>query len=424
MNKKIIHIKVILLVSFLLGVSTVNAQQRPLFTQYLFNQYLINPAYTGIYDHFVATTNYRYQWAGLVDAPRTYSLSVHGPNNGQNYGVGGSLYNDVTGPTSKTGAYVSYAYHFKINSSQKIALGLSGGIMQYRIDGTKVTVFDQGDLVLSNNRLSTLVPDFGIGAYWYKKDKFYLGLSIPQFIQSDIDFTRNNIQTISKLTNHFFLNGGYKFTLNSNFSIEPSCLIKYSYPVAAQFDIGVRAFFREIIWLGTVFRTQDAFSILLGLNTPDKRFSFGYSYDITTTNIANYSNGTHEFMITGRFKSKKGYTGKGKDKYSEFERLQKKFEAIELENYQKEVEKNKTEDSLNTIKKNFDKKGIQEQILELEAKDQELRNKVRVIREEAKSQGFQTPNEEGFSKRNEYLNLLDEIKKNSKQKEELKTKLN
>ncbi len=400
------------------------AQQRPLFTQYLFNQYLINPAYTGIYDHFVATTNYRYQWAGLVDAPRTYSLSVHGPNNAQNFGIGGSLYNDVTGPTSKTGAYLSYAYHFKISSSQKIALGLSGGIMQYRVDGTKITVFDQGDLVLSNNRLTTLVPDFGIGAYWYKKDKFYLGVSVPQFIQSELDFTNNNVKTVSKLTSHYFVNGGYKFTLNSNFSVEPSCLIKFSYPVNPQFDIGVRGFFKEIIWLGAVFRTQDAVSMMLGLNTPDKRFSFGYAYDFTTTNIANYSNGTHEFMITGRFKSKKAYSAKGNDKKSEFEKLQKKFEAIELEEFNKEQEKQKELDSLNNAKKNFDKKGLEEQILELENKDKTLRNQVRIIREEAKAQGFSTANQAGFSKQNEYLNLLEEIKKNHKKKEELKAKLN
>lgn len=401
----------------------VKAQQRPLYTQYLFNQYLINPAYTGIYDHFVASTNYRYQWAGLVDAPRTYSLTVHGPNNAQNYGIGGSLYNDVTGPTSKTGAYLSYAYHFKVNSSQKIALGLSGGIMQYRVDGTKVTVLDQGDLVLSNSRLTTLVPDFGLGVYWYKKDKYYVGLSIPQFIQSNIDFTNNNVQTVSKLTNHYFINGGYKFTLNTNFSVEPSCLIKYSYPVNPQFDIGVRGFFREIIWLGAVFRTQDAASILVGLNTPDQRFSFGYSYDFTTTNIANYSNGSHELMITGRFKSKKSYAAKGKDKYAEFERLKEKFEAIELENYQKEQQEKKTLDSLNEIKKNFDKKGVEEQIEALENRDKDLRNQIRIIREQAKAEGFNTPNQDGFAKRNDYLNLLEEIKKTNKKKEELKVKL-
>lgn len=421
MNKFLKHIT---LIGFLVLAFAAKAQQRPLFTQYWFNQYLINPAYTGIYDHYVASTNYRYQWAGLVDAPRTYSLSVHGPNNANNYGIGGSLYNDVTGPTSKTGAYASYAYHFKINSSQKIALGLSGGIMQYRVDGTKVTVFDQGDLVLSNNRLTTLVPDFGIGAYWYKKDKYYAGISIPQFIQSELDFTDNNVQTISKLTNHFFINGGYKFTLNSNFSIEPSALIKYSYPVVPQFDVGVRGFFKDIVWLGAMFRTQDAFSVVLGLNTPDKRFSFGYAYDFTTTNIANYSNGTHEIMLNVRFTKKRGYSAKGKEVYSDFERMQKKFEAIELENYQKEQEKNRVKDSLDKAKKDFDQKGIQEQIKELEQKDKDLRNQIRTLREEAKAQGMETPNDPAFAKRNDYLNLLEEIKKNYRKLDELKTKLN
>ena len=187
------------------------AQQRPLYSQYMLNRYVINPAYTGTLDHYEASTNFRYQWVGLVDAPRTYMLTVNGPSNSRSYGLGGALYNDVTGPTSKSGIYLSYAYHLKINTEQRLSMGLSGGVMQYKVDGTKVTVFDYGDQVLTNQKLTTLVPDFGFGLMWHKEKKFYLGLSVPQFIQSPISFTENNTQSLSNLTTHFFLNGGYTF---------------------------------------------------------------------------------------------------------------------------------------------------------------------------------------------------------------------
>ena len=80
-----------------------SAQQLPVFTQYIFNKYVFNPAVTGTEDNFSATANYRYQWQGITDAPRTYILSLHGPHKFKNFGLGGALYTDVTGPTSKTG---------------------------------------------------------------------------------------------------------------------------------------------------------------------------------------------------------------------------------------------------------------------------------------------------------------------------------
>lgn len=400
---------------FVVGITSLKAQQRPLYSQYMLNQYLINPAFTGATDSYEATTNFRYQWVGLVDAPRTYALTVQGPSKTGNYGLGGSLFNDVTGPTSKTGINLSYAYHLKLSGNQRLAMGLSGGIMQFKVDGTKITVFDAGDQVLSNQRMSTLVPDFGFGIYWYQKKKFYIGVSAPQTIESPISFVDNNVKTLSKLTRHFFANAAYTFNLGDNFAIEPSVLVKYSAPVDLQFDAGARIFFRDVIWIGAVYRTDDAISGIIGYNTPDDKITIGYSYDFTTTNVQNYSFGTHEIMLKARFGAKKGYTGKGKEKKSEFEQLQSKFEEIELEELRREEAEKKKEE---------DKVAAKKELKELAIRDKELRTKIRKLRSDAEFLGFESPKDPNFSMHKSYVDALKELKELFARKKELEAKLN
>lgn len=413
----------------LLTSSISYAQQLPIFTQYLFNKYVFNPAVTGTSDNFTATANYRYQWQGITDAPRTYILSVHGPHKYKSFGLGGALYTDVTGPTSKTGAYLSYAYQLKVNRVSKLSLGLSGGLMQYRVDGTKITLLDPGDLTLSNALMTKIVPDFGFGAHWYGEN-FWAGLSVPQFIQSRIDFSEDDTQTLSRLTSHFYLNGGYRFDINDEFAIEPSMMMRYSYPVVPQFDFTVRGMYQKSYYLGLMARTQDALAILLGYQTPNKKFTFGYAYDIPTGTFASYGNGSHELMFKATFgdiKSKTPSVKRRKKKMSKLERLEQQLKELE----QQEEQLNQEEGSIdedgsndgtttdNNTEEVEQEKSLEQKLAEVEQKDRELRAKVRALRDEAESQGFSSPNDPGFPKRKEYLDALDQIKEVYRQKKEL-----
>ena len=91
--------KLILSFSFFsfLSLSSI-AQQLPQYSQYLLNKYVINPASAGTENYFLGQTNYRSQWDGIKDAPRTYILSVNGPLNDV-MGIGGYIFSDVTGST-------------------------------------------------------------------------------------------------------------------------------------------------------------------------------------------------------------------------------------------------------------------------------------------------------------------------------------
>jgi len=291
--------KIIVITGIVLICSAIKAQQVPLYTQYMFNDFVFNPAITGTVDYYQAKSNNRYQWLGITDAPRTYILSVYGPHKTRDMGFGGYVFNDVTGPTSRTGVYGAYAYSVKLNDDIKLSMGLSLGLLQFKIDGSKVILHDEGDPSFGHSLYIDYVPDASAGVYMYS-EKYYFGMSASQLINNKISFSDVEALGINKLKSHFMAHGGYKFAIGDNFEIEPNLMVKYVNPAPVQLDIGVRGIYQKMVWAGFGYRTKDACSILVGYNHKELLF-FGYSYDITLTNIKKYSSGTHELLVGARF---------------------------------------------------------------------------------------------------------------------------
>ncbi len=280
---------------------SLHAQQLPQYSNYMINDYVMNPAVGGSNPYFEGKSNNRYQWVGITDAPRTYILSVNGPTKSLKMGLGGKLFTDIVGPTRRTGLYLSYAYHMKVADNVKVSLGVSGGILQFMVDGSKITLHDPGDQVISGGLQSVIIPDFGAGIYIYSTDKkWYVGASVPQIMQNKIKFFDYQTSTLSKLATHMYATAGYKFDLGDDFKIEPSTCVKYVKPAPVQFDLGLRAIYKEKIWIGGAFRYLDAISAMVGF-TMQENITFAYAYDFTTTNIKKYSSGTHELMIGIKF---------------------------------------------------------------------------------------------------------------------------
>ena len=292
----------ILSIALLLGLIT-RAQQIPQYSQYMINDYILNPAITGMHDFFEVKSNNRIQWVGINDAPRTFLLSVHGPIQKMNMGLGGAIFSDVTGPTSRTGAYLSYGYHLKLSPSLKLGMGLSIGLLQFRIDGTKITLRDDGDVALGDYVQTVYSPDATFGINLYHKN-FNVGFSAPQIIGNKLKFYENQDEVRSTLARHYMLMGAYTFHIGDDFDIQPSVLLKYVAPTPLQIDGGVKFSYREMVWLGATYRHDDAVSVVAGY-THKNFLMFAYSYDIPMSNLRNYSTGTHEVMIGVRFKPKR-----------------------------------------------------------------------------------------------------------------------
>lgn len=297
----------------LLNVTVAISQQLPQYTQYMLNEMAINPAVAGKEEYTDVRSNNRYQWVGITDAPRTYMLTGHGPLKAKNMGLGMNLYTDIVGPTRRTGLNFAYAYHLKLNDKDwRLAMGLSAGILQWGIDGSKLILREEGDANLLNTYRTTMVPDFGTGLNFYKSKKFYFGISLPQIYQAPIKLY-NDSPGKSKIVTHFNVNGAYIFEIGEDFKIEPSFLLKYAIPAPPKLDVGFRAIYQDQVWLGGAYRHKDAFTALLGYMYKDY-LMFGYSYDFSTTNIRNYSSGTHEVMLGIRFSRKQASTWESKDK--------------------------------------------------------------------------------------------------------------
>ena len=119
---------------FIVG-QTIKAQQLPLYSQYMMNGFLLNPAITGSESYTPVRITARQQWIGIEGAPSTQAISAHHPFKSKNMGVGGYLFNDKFGPVSRTGILTSYAYHINLNRmDSKLGFGLSVCAFQYKMD--------------------------------------------------------------------------------------------------------------------------------------------------------------------------------------------------------------------------------------------------------------------------------------------------
>lgn len=286
------------------------AQQLPQYSQYMLNQMAINPAVAGKDGFAEVRSNNRHQWVGINDAPRTYMMTLQGAMKNPKMGLGMNLYSDIVGPTRRTGISFSYAYHLKLTEQYKLSFGLSAGVMQWGIDGNKITLHDQDDQQLIASYKTAPVPDLGAGVYFHQKDRFYLGIALPQMYKAPISLYTGAVKN-SRLSTQLNINGGYMLDIDDNFSVEPSFLIKYEKPAPMKIDVGVRAIYQKQVWLGVVYRHMDAASFLLGYMYKDY-LMIGYSYDVTTTRLKKYTNGTHEIMLGLRFTRKQASTWESK----------------------------------------------------------------------------------------------------------------
>ena len=292
-------IKYLIIAVCCLSLFNVKAQQLPTFSQFLFNDYAYNPAIAGSRSYFEVKSGHRYQWVGLTDAPRTYSLTVNGPTKNLKMGVGAFLYTDHVGPTRRTGFQGSYSYQLNLSESIRLSLGASFGISEWKLDGHKINTYSPNDPVIIDGVMQTLVPDAKCALYLYHEN-WNFGVAAPNILQSKLKFDEGTNTGLSKLEDHYYVHGGYRFNVSEDIQIEPTVLVKYVQAAPVQADLMTKATYKNQIWLGLAYRTSDAASAMIGYLFRENLL-IGYSYDFTTSNLKNYSSGTHELLIGVRF---------------------------------------------------------------------------------------------------------------------------
>ena len=286
--------------------------QDPLYTQFMTNPYLINPALTGTYPYYQVIANNRIQWTGLEGAPITNTLTMYGPFKSQPMGVGGYVMSDIVGSAeSRISINGSYAYNYAIQEDLKVSLGLSLGVFQHKIDGSKLRAEYDDPIFQQGQVYTNIKPDATVGAYVYSST-YNGGIAVTNLFGNKLEFEQKAADDtttrslIGRLNQHFYIHGGYKYYVNRDFAVEPNLILRKVKATPLQLDFNVRAFYGQRSWDGTKlwggisYRTGDAINILIGV-VYQRKIEVGYSYDIGLNKLSPYNSGSHELMITFRF---------------------------------------------------------------------------------------------------------------------------
>lgn len=297
--------KKFLAIVFIGVAGMVSAQQISLNSQYVFNEMLVNPGATGSKDYVPIQLAFRKQWANFAGAPTTQALSAHGKV-GTNMGLGATVFNDVAGPSRRTGFNINSAYHLRLDAKRNHILGLGIGISmtQHMIDVNRLTTYLPDDPAVLAGYNNQLVPDANVGVYYRFKDKGFVGLSAYNLIELKRNLYDFENSFVNPLVRTYYLLGGYNFTLNKDFGLKTSTLVQGIETGTFQFDVTAIGTFRDFVWLGVSYRHEDAVVFLVGGQAGP--FKFGYSYDYTLSDIADYSNGSHEIFLELQIFSSKG----------------------------------------------------------------------------------------------------------------------
>ncbi len=277
------------------SISGSFGQQDPLLSQYMFNGLYLNPAYAGSHKYWSSTISYRNQWTGFDGAPETGIVAVDGPIAAKNMGLGVIAMHDQIGVTRQNTFLLNYAYQLKTSEDTRFAFGVNAGLSQFSARLLDLTVWDQDD-VFKQNITSQVLPRFGAGIYYYGK-RYYLGLSVPTLFakQKDISFDLD-LSRSTFLRRHYLFTGGYVFDVSDEIKLKPSVLLKYVKNAPLEADFNLSTVYKNMFWVGASYRTGDAVVIILEYQT-NSYFRVGYAYDITTSQLRKYSNGSHELMI-------------------------------------------------------------------------------------------------------------------------------
>lgn len=317
---------------FLFSVVQLKAQQKPYFTQYILNNYILNPAVTGIENYTDVKLSYRNQWAGINGAPVTSYFSIHGPIGKKDYkttptsfatpgenprgkqywqeytasephhGIGLIIMNDHTGYINRFSAYATYAYHKGLSARTTISAGFLGGLTNVSLDKSKIEwgSLDPNDpaIGIGSGEIRKLKPEVGAGVWLYSAD-YFAGLSVLNIIPGKAYFSSSDNYG-NYFQPQFMATAGYRLYVSDDVNALPSVMAQFIKPYPIQIHANIKLQYQDKLWIGASYRYSDQFggyAAMAGLNVSNT-FNIGYAYDVSTTSrLRSYTHNTHELII-------------------------------------------------------------------------------------------------------------------------------
>jgi len=278
----------LLVVFTLLLAGLVYGQQDPHYTQYMYNQNILNPAYAGSRGDLSIGLLGRTQWVGIDGAPDTQTLNVHSAV-GSNLGLGLSAIHDQIGPLDETNLMADISYTIQVSENGNLAAGVKGSYNLVNFNATHP--IDEHDLDLVTPEKDSY-PNIGAGLYYYT-DKFYLGLALPNFLEG---YERSTKFSDISDKRHYFASMGYVFDVSDNLKFKPSMQVKMVQGSPISLDLNGSFFINDLFEVGLSWREGDSIDAIVGVQV-DPSIRIGYAYDHTLTPLGNYNSGSHELML-------------------------------------------------------------------------------------------------------------------------------
>lgn len=281
------------------------AQQHPIFTQYMFNGLVINPAYSGSHESMSLASSVRRQWVGITGSPKTEVFSIHSPIRFSRSAAGAvAIHDQVGGVNNQYTVYGTYAYRIPVSKRAKLSIGFQGGVTYYQANLASLNIEKLDpttpDPSFTTNQ-SRFLPNFGVGVYYYSK-RTYVGFSMPTLINNK--WADQDPFMKARQQRHYFLTAGQVFNISPNLKFKPNILLKWVENGPFQYDINANFLIQKRVWAGVSYRMNDSVDALFQFLINDQ-LSFGYSYGYSTSALTSVQRGTHEITLNFRVKRNK-----------------------------------------------------------------------------------------------------------------------
>jgi len=281
-------------------------QREPLYTQYMYNIGSFNPAYSATVENFEIAGAYRDQFIGFPGAPRTIRFGLNIPLANEKNGLGFNVVNDELGPSSQTFFDIAYAFQINLSELTKLSFGIDAGGSILNIDFNEGSFENPNEPLLGTAAINSFFPTVGAGLFLYSEE-WYLGVSVPNFLTSDI--FNEEVATVVEDQLQFNFIGGYVFDFSDSLKFKPAFLVNYVDGLPLNLNVSANFLFGNVFTAGASYRFDNAVSGLAGFQIAPSTF-IGYSYDYNTNALSDFNNGSHEVIL-------KFFLGKGGTKTKE-----------------------------------------------------------------------------------------------------------
>jgi type IX secretion system PorP/SprF family membrane protein len=288
---KLKGMKKIILVACLVIVFAAEAQQDPLYSQYMLNPLLINPAYAGLNNQFNAMVGYRTQWTGLEGQPKTFNASAHTSLVNNKLGAGIVFINDQVGNLTNTETNFSFAYKLLLKKETVLSFGMQAGVQNYKTDDGDLNIFDPDDNAFVGGEHGTRM-NIGAGVI-LTNENFFVGLAVPRLLPSTFE---NGGQEFELYNQHYYLSGGYIHYINERVRLKPSVLVRGVKGAPVSVDLGFNVNLNAIHTVGVFTRNFNTYG-LLAQTLMKEQFRFGYVFEVPTDKSVGSNFTTHEITL-------------------------------------------------------------------------------------------------------------------------------